>query len=145
MLFNERMALKIRLEQLNNVEVKIFQEIRKEREEITNRLRELDAMEKNQQVDGPKEVYFQNEVLNSFDSEKRIIGRREEVNEMRKVAVSILKSQNEPIRGVDLQRQIEAATSRKIANMTTFMKALMKEEPHVQKLGRGLYIYDYEG
>jgi hypothetical protein len=145
MLFNERMALKIRLEQLNNVEVKIFQEIRKEREEITNRLRELDAMERNQQDNWPGEMYSPNESMNTFDSDKRILGRREEVNEMRKVAVSILKSQNEPIRGVDLQRQIEATTSRKIANMTTFMKALMKEEPHVQKLGRGLYIYDYEG
>ena len=144
MLFNERMALKIRLEQLNNVEVKIFQEIRKEREEITNRLRELDAMEKNIQGDWPVEAYSPNEAANAVDSEKRILGRREEVSEMRKVAVSILKAQNEPIRGVDLQRQIEAVTSRKIANMTTFMKALMKEEPHVQKLGRGLYIYDYE-
>jgi hypothetical protein len=143
MLFNERMALKIRLEQLNNAEVKIFQEIRKEREAITQRLRELDEMEKNREVGKAGELDASNDVLNI--SEKQIARRRKSVHEMRKVAVTILKSQNEPIRGVDLQRQIEESTSRKIANMTTFMKALMKEEPRVQKLGRGLYIYDYEG
>ncbi|KRG10582.1 hypothetical protein ACA29_20570, partial [Lederbergia galactosidilytica] len=45
MLFDERSALKIRLEQMRDVEKRILEDIYKERSFIFNRLRELDEQE----------------------------------------------------------------------------------------------------
>ncbi|MED4495391.1 hypothetical protein [Heyndrickxia coagulans] len=45
MTINERMALKIRLEQLEDAEIRVIQEFQKEREYIFKRLRELDEKE----------------------------------------------------------------------------------------------------
>ncbi|WAT23629.1 hypothetical protein O0R52_21775 (plasmid) [Bacillus halotolerans] len=57
-MFNEREALRLRLEQLNEAEVKIIREYQIEREKIYSKLRELDtislAPKKNNQVDSKK-------------------------------------------------------------------------------------------
>ncbi|TWJ89259.1 Repressor Rok [Bacillus licheniformis] len=41
-MFNEREALRLRLEQLNNAEIQIIRELQSERKDIYSRLRELD-------------------------------------------------------------------------------------------------------
>lgn len=54
-MFNEREALRLRLEQLNEAEVKVIREYQIEREKIYSKLRELDTMsltpKTNNQVD----------------------------------------------------------------------------------------------
>ncbi|OZI11088.1 competence protein ComK [Bacillaceae bacterium SAS-127] len=141
-MFDERVALKIRLEQLADSEFKIIREFNREREVIFQRLKELDAATSNGEM--PKEIVTVMPITSLPDKKKR--GRRSEnLDELRNTAISILKVQNTPIRGVELQRQIEENTGKKIANMTTFMVALERENQRVRKLGRGLYIYDYEG
>ncbi|PAQ13997.1 Rok-like winged helix domain-containing protein [Bacillus sp. FJAT-42315] len=140
-MFDERVALKIRLEQLADSEFKIIREFNREREVIFQRLKELDAAGNGEM---PKEMMAVMPITSLPDKKKR--GRRSEnLDELRNTAISVLKAQNTPIRGVELQRQIEENTGKKIANMTTFMVALERENQRVRKLGRGLYIYDYEG
>ncbi|MFC1285035.1 hypothetical protein ABEB39_06200 [Bacillus paralicheniformis] len=41
-MFNEREALRLRLEQLNNAEIQAIRELQNERKDIYSRLRELD-------------------------------------------------------------------------------------------------------
>lgn len=41
-MFNEREALRLRLEQLGDAEIQVMRELRKEREGIYSKLRELD-------------------------------------------------------------------------------------------------------
>ncbi len=136
-MFDERIALKIRLEQLADAEVRVMQEFKKERESIFARLKELDGPEKQ-----PIEVAS---ITTIGAPPKPRRGRRSEsLTELRDTTISILKKQNTPIRGVELQRFVEDQTGKKIANMTTFMNALERENAHVRKLGRGLYMYEYE-
>jgi len=141
--FNERVALKVRLEQLADSELKLMKEFQKEREAIFQRLKELDESEENE-PENAKEIVSLTRI-GELPQQKRKRGRySKSLEELRSTAVSILKEQNTPIRGVELQRQIEEETGKKIANMTTFMVALERENHHVRKLGRGLYIYEYE-
>ncbi|MBM7647733.1 hypothetical protein JOC78_000673 [Bacillus ectoiniformans] len=142
-MFDERAALKVRLEQLADSEMKVMQEFRREREEIFRRIKELDEKE-SMKKDTSKEIVSLTKI-GDFPGKRKRRGRRSEsLNGLRDIAVSILKEQNIPIRGVDLQRQIEEKSEKKIANMTTFMVGLERENHKVRKLGRGLYIYDYE-
>ncbi|KKB35422.1 Rok-like winged helix domain-containing protein [Bacillus thermotolerans] len=142
-MFNERVALKVRLEQLADSELKLMKEFQKEREAIFQRLKELDESEENE-PENAKEIVSLTRI-GELPQQKRKRGRySKSLEELRSTAVSILKEQNTPIRGVELQRQIEEETGKKIANMTTFMVALERENHHVRKLGRGLYIYEYE-
>ncbi|OCA81983.1 MULTISPECIES: hypothetical protein [Bacillaceae] len=142
-MFNERVALKIRLEQLANSEVRIIQEFQKEREAIFRRLKELDTIEAGK-TESSKEIVALTKIGGLPKERKRRGRRSENLEELRELAVTILKKQNTPIRGVELQRQIEGETGKKIANMTTFMVGLERENHRVRKLGRGLYIYEYE-
>ncbi|WP_100331204.1 Rok-like winged helix domain-containing protein [Bacillus xiapuensis] len=142
-MFDERMALKIRLEQLADSELNIIREFNKEREKIFQRLKELDLAESDQKHE-QKEMIALTTVGSHPPVKKRRGRRSENLEELRDEAITILKAQNTPIRGVELQRKIEENTGKKIANMTTFMVALEREHPRVRKLGRGLYIYDYE-
>ncbi len=142
-MFNERVALKVRLEQPADSELKLMKEFQKEREAIFQRLKELDESEENE-PENAKEIVSLTRI-GELPQQKRKRGRySKSLEELRSTAVSILKEQNTPIRGVELQRQIEEETGKKIANMTTFMVALERENHHVRKLGRGLYIYEYE-
>ncbi|KAB7706250.1 competence protein ComK [Bacillus aerolatus] len=142
-MFDERIALKVRLEQLANSEFRIIQEFQKEREAIFRRLKELDAIDAGK-AESSKEIVSMTKIGGLPQERKRRGRRSENLEELRKMAVSILKVQNTPIRGVELQRQIEGETGKKIANMTTFMVGLERENHRVRKLGRGLYIYEYE-
>lgn len=42
-MFDERAAMKMRLEQIQDLEIRIIQEFQKERSKILNRIRELDG------------------------------------------------------------------------------------------------------
>ncbi|MFK2825261.1 competence protein ComK [Bacillus sp. B190/17] len=143
-MFDERMALKIRLEQLADSELRIIQEFQKERETIFRRLKELDTIDA-EKMESSKEIVSLTKIGGPPQERKRRGRRSESLEELRQTAVTILKEQNTPIRGVELQRQIEGRTGKKIANMTTFMVGLERENYRVRKLGRGLYIYEYEG
>lgn len=143
-MFDERIALKIRLEQLANSELRIIQEFQKEREAIFRRIKDLDTMEA-VKAESSVEIVSLTKIGGLPKDRKRRGRRSENLEELRQTAVTILKEQNTPIRGVELQRQIEGKTGKKIANMTTFMVGLERENHQVRKLGRGLYIYEYEG
>lgn len=135
-MFDERIALKVRLDQLADAELRVMQEFRKERESIFARLKELDQAE-------PKPEVAAFTTIGAPPRARR--GRRSEsLTTLRDTAIRILKEQNTPIRGVELQRFVEEQTGKKIANMTTFMNGLERENAHVRKLGRGLYMYEYE-
>lgn len=135
--FDERMALKIRLDQLADAEIRVMQEFKKERETIFSRLQELDEGEA-----GHVEVT----AITTVGAPPKVRrGRRSEgLTVLRDTTIRILKEQNTPIRGVELQRYVEQQSGKKIANMTTFMNSLERENAHVRKLGRGLYIYEYD-
>ncbi|KIL74281.1 hypothetical protein [Bacillus badius] len=146
-MFDERVALKIRLEQMANSELRIIQEFQKEREAIFRRLKELDRIEAEKAEEKAalsKEIVSLTKIGGLPQERKRRGRRSENLEELRELAVAILKEQNTPIRGIELQRQIEGKTGKKIANMTTFMVGLERENHRVRKLGRGLYIYEYE-
>ncbi|OXS80096.1 hypothetical protein [Domibacillus enclensis] len=137
-MFDERMALKIRLDQLADSEIRVMQEFKKERDAIFERLQQIDNEEQNHM-----EVAAITTVGAAPPKVRR--GRRSEgLTELRDTTIRILKEQNTPIRGVELKRFIEEQSGKKIANMTTFMNSLERENAHVRKLGRGLYIYEYD-
>ncbi|WP_050184279.1 hypothetical protein [Domibacillus robiginosus] len=148
-MFNERMALKIRLDQLADAEVRVMQEFKKEREAIFARLQELDEAEGNHTADiTVADIAATTDItaVTTVGAPPKVRrGRRSEgLTELRDTTIQILKKQNTPIRGIELQRYVEEQSGKKIANMTTFMNSLERENAHVRKLGRGLYIYEYD-
>ncbi|OAH52868.1 MULTISPECIES: hypothetical protein [Bacillaceae] len=137
-MFDERIALKIRLDQLADAEVRVMQEFKKEREVIFSRLQELDSVDESD----ARSVAAITTI--GLPPRARRGRRSESLTELRKTAVVVLKEQNTPIRGIELQRFVEERTGKKIANMTTFMNGLERENERVRKLGRGLYMYEYD-
>ncbi|OLN22483.1 hypothetical protein BTO30_09255 [Domibacillus antri] len=135
-MFDERMALKIRLDQLADAEIRVMQEFKKEREGIFARLQELDSDTADPSIPSVTKI--------SLPPKARRGRRSESLMELRETAVVVLKEQNTPIRGIELQRFVEERTGKKIANMTTFMNGLERENERVRKLGRGLYMYEYD-
>ncbi|KIL48815.1 hypothetical protein KP77_20260 [Jeotgalibacillus alimentarius] len=131
-MFNERAALKIRLEQMEDSEIRILQEFRNEREKILQRLRELDQSEASENA-SPETGAQQPKPTNTGKSKK-----------MHAAAIEVLKKKLEPVKGTDIQSYVEEATGFRIANITTFMKTIQRHFPQVRKLDRGLYIYEKE-
>jgi hypothetical protein len=150
-MINERMALKMRLEQLNGAEIQVIKEFHLERQSIFKRLRELDEMDTDCVIkleEIPKEKEAVREAIIAEDrhlKERKLrIGRpsrRSKSSKMREAAIRILKDHREPIKGSQLQKIIEETTGLKIANMTTFMKTVEKADANIQKPYRGLYQY----
>lgn len=156
-MFDERAALKLRLEQMKDAEERLVRELQKERAYIFNRLRELDKEEERETEDFKEEtryLEFANKYLEAPDenieegfqaaikSRRARPSRRSKTTKMRDTAIRILKEQTAPIRGIDLKRAIEKQTGFQIANMTTFMNTITKADPNIIKIGRGLYTYD---
>ncbi|RWR11690.1 Rok-like winged helix domain-containing protein [Siminovitchia fortis] len=158
-MFDERAALKLRLEQMQDAEERLARVFQKERAFIFNRLRELDREEGsdtaasdeefhllesvNKYLEAPDENFEQNRP-EMTKSRRARPSRRSKTTKMRDTAIRILKEQNAPIRGIDLKRIIEEQTGFQIANMTTFMNTITKADPKIIKIGRGLYTYDQE-
>ncbi len=99
--------------------------LQKERDALLTRLQELETSE-------------------GREKEHAVSRRpRENVHELREVAVAYLRERKEPVRAVEIQEFVERATGKRISNMSSFMKALEPEYDRVVRLGRGLYIYEY--
>ncbi|MBM7580192.1 Rok-like winged helix domain-containing protein [Jeotgalibacillus terrae] len=131
-MFNERAALKIRLEQMEDSEIRILQEFRDEREKILQRLRELDQSEAAEKGSASS-ASQQTKPVNTGKSKK-----------MHAAAIEVLKKKLEPVKGTDIQFYVEETTGFRVANITTFMKTIQRHFPQVRKLDRGLYIYEKE-
>ncbi|GAA0319661.1 transcriptional regulator Rok [Bacillus carboniphilus] len=159
-MFNERDALKLRLEQLAEQEERFLKLFREERELIFTKLRELDTSEKPVKTEVVEKTPVDPELTEvvkpaptpakkaaqpkksstpSPQGNKR--GRKPTVTPEKEAAIEILKMHPEGMKGVDLQRAVEEATGSPIANMTTFMKSVENLDPNVQKPSRGTYIY----
>ncbi|TFE03323.1 competence protein ComK [Jeotgalibacillus sp. R-1-5s-1] len=138
-MFDERTALKIRLEQMIDSEERILNEFRKEREAILTRLRELDKEEG--LAVSSQMTTEENHPMPATEKPRKVkdIGKSKRMHE---AAFTILKSTLEPIKGTDIQDFIEKETGYKVANITTFMKTIQKKDANVRKLDRGLYIYE---
>jgi hypothetical protein len=150
-MINERMALKMRLEQLNGAEIQVIKEFHLERQSIFKRLRELDEMDtdcviKLEELTKEKEAAREEIIAEDRHLKERKLrigrpSRRSKSSKMREAAIRILKDHREPIKGSQLQKIIEETTGLKIANMTTFMKTVEKADANIQKPYRGLYQY----
>ncbi|MBS4194392.1 Rok-like winged helix domain-containing protein [Lederbergia citri] len=150
-MFNERLALKMRLEQMKEAEEQLLSKLQTERDAIFNRLRELDSMSERDETTTEKIHYIDshNKIIeapsniseNAPKTRKGRPSRRSKTTKMRETAIAILKEQDAPIRGSVLQKQIEESTGFRIANMTTFMNTIKKTDDNIMKLGRGLYYY----
>ncbi|GIN91033.1 repressor Rok [Siminovitchia terrae] len=154
-MFDERAALKLRLEQMQDAEERLLREFQKERAFIFTRLRELDREEGLETSAKEEETHYLPPVKNYLEapddnteqnspSRRARPSRRSKTTKMRDTAVSILKVQSAPIRGIELKRAIEKQTGLQIANMTTFMNTITKADPNIIKIGRGLYTYSRE-
>ncbi|MCR2820135.1 Rok-like winged helix domain-containing protein [Lederbergia panacisoli] len=150
-MFNERIALKMRLEQMKEAEEQLLSKLQTEREAIFNRLRELDSTSE-QEAATVENIHYidshsklievpSNTLENAPKTRKGRPSRRSKTTKMRESAITILKEQDAPIRGSVLQKQIEDRTGFRIANMTTFMNTIKKTDDNIMKLGRGLYYY----
>lgn len=138
-MFDERAALRLRLEQMKGEEERVLQTLQREREYIFNRLKKLD----DEALGGP--ISIQSEMAEEdFPKRKSRPSRRSKTTKMREVAVTILKEHGSPIRGIDLKREIEDRAGHQIANMTTFMNTITKADPNITKIRRGLYKYQEE-
>ncbi|OES44958.1 hypothetical protein [Domibacillus iocasae] len=126
--FDEQQAIKLRLRQIDEIELRMVKELELEREILSNRLRDLE-----------------NGVSSSNEEKGKSRRPQESVRTLREIAVAYLRERKVPVRAVEIQRFIERANGKKITNMSAFMRALQPEYERVQKLGRGLYIYEYGG
>ncbi|MEW9501763.1 Rok-like winged helix domain-containing protein [Jeotgalibacillus marinus] len=155
-MFTERVALKIRLEQLQDSEERIFQEFRRERQFILKRLSELDANglenPQHQSLYTPEMVEivsspFTNESIQTPQpAAKRILKTKKvgKSRQMHEAAFKILRDRLKPVKGTEIQEYILNETGFKVANMTTFMKTIQRKDQQVRKLDRGLYIFEKE-
>ncbi|MBO0995131.1 Rok-like winged helix domain-containing protein [Bacillus sp. SD088] len=155
MLFDERNALKIRLEQMNDVEKRILEDLHEERSFIFNRLRELDEQDPAEHLSDEKQLKKNNPIFSQADDatttpapiprkRKGRPSRRSKTTKLREIAIEVLKEANAPVRGKELKEKIETASDSNIANMTTFMNTIRETDHHIIKVGRGLYVYDWE-
>jgi len=153
-MFNERTALKIRLEQMIDSEERILQEFRKEREYILSRLRELDGngggqSEPNQSeysadivpIDQNSQAYEGIQPTAKRIPKTKKIGKSRQMHE---AAFKILRDRLQPVKGTEIQDYILEETGFRVANMTTFMKTIQRKDKQVRKLDRGLYIFEKE-
>lgn len=156
-MFDERAALRLRLEQMKDAEERLLRELQKERVYIFNRLRELDQENSSAGNDSKEDVKYLETVKSLLgapteDKEKEQTvrsrrarpSRRSKTTKMRDAAVDVLKQHRSPIKGSELKKIIEERTGFDIANMTTFMNTIIKADPNIIKIGRGLYTYQQD-
>ncbi|MCY7858926.1 transcriptional repressor Rok [Bacillus sonorensis] len=160
-MFNEREALRLRLEQLNDAEINLLRQLREDRNEIYSKLRELDNQNNPYEATDANMIYkkslleLANETAKSFEKNKpekttapiasSSKPRRKprlgtKSHKHREVALKILRDHKGEIRGYELQKEIEKETGIPINNMTTFMQGLMRFHPEVEKTYRGRYV-----
>ncbi|AMR10837.1 hypothetical protein AB684_11810 [Bacillus licheniformis] len=156
-MFNEREALRLRLEQLNDKEIIVIRELREEREGIYSKLRELDKKQSN-----PPQAKESTSLMDLVSAASQKLKQSKSssphiqtntasqafnksiTSTQREAALKILNIHKEGIRGASLRNEIEKETGMKVKNMTAFMSGLMKHHPEVKKPGRGHYIIKHE-
>ncbi|MFO6495616.1 hypothetical protein ACINLD_05150 [Bacillus sp. z60-11] len=158
-MFNEREALRLRLEQLNDKEIHVMRELREERESIYIKLRELDrgnqlpkadknsslielasaAAQELKQSKNLSQHSFSDDGTSPLDSEAEE-RHRSKTSIQREAALKILNEHKDGMRGTSLRTEIEKETGFPVKNMTTFMNGLMKHYPEIEKPGRGRYL-----
>ncbi|MCY9224188.1 hypothetical protein MOF11_03825 [Bacillus haynesii] len=156
-MFNEREALRLRLEQLNDKEIIVMRDLREEREGIYSKLRELDKNQNN-----PPQVRESSSLMDLVITAAQELKQSKsssphiQTNNIsqpfnksitsiqREAALKILSMHKEGIRGAGLRKEIEKETGMKVKNMTTFMSGLMKHHPEIKKPGRGHYVIKHE-
>lgn len=124
--FDEKKAIEIRLRQVKEMERRLLNELKAEREALLKRLEDLE-----------------NSVGQKPELRTKTRRLHASAGGVRELAVAYLKERKVPVRAVEIQRFVERETGKKISNMSAFMSALEPEFTRVQKLGRGLYIYEY--
>ena len=134
-MFNERDALRIRLEQLVLLEEKTLKMYREERNEIFNRLRELDENsvdhEELQKELPPKNV----------EEHAKEKGYHKKTMELRNATIEILKKHATSVQLRDLKKEIEKETGVELKNISLFMSNLLKKEENITKATHGQYMY----
>lgn len=158
-MFNEREALRLRLEQLNDKEIIVMRELREEREGIYSKLRELDKKQSN-----PPQVRESSSLMDLVSAAAQELKQSKSSSRIqannasqsfnksitsiqREAALKILSMHKEGIRGAGFRKEIEKETGMKVKNMTTFMSGLMKlmkHHPEIKKTGRGHYVIKHE-
>ncbi|MES5398122.1 hypothetical protein ABU952_18670 [Bacillus amyloliquefaciens] len=129
-MLTERQALQERLEKIDKDEMAMIKEYQKQRNEIFERLREIDREEYKRLPDLKQLASL--EIHQKSKPEKDI---------RKHVAVNILKVNSGGMSADTLRSKIEKETNMQILNMTTFMSAIMKKNPSVQKPRRGYYRF----
>ena len=132
-MFNEREAMKMRLEQMQHIEIQILQELQKERNQILDRIRELDeGIElKLKRVESPIEA-----------PKKRGPNQNKKHTPLTIEAIKVLKDHSAAISGKELTTTVEKNTGMNVGNITQFMNKVMKLDTNVKKPYRGQYIYE---
>ncbi|ASB89422.1 MULTISPECIES: Rok-like winged helix domain-containing protein [Bacillus] len=153
-MFNEREALRLRLEQLKDAEIKIMRELRTERNRIYVKLHELDSQGDSSVTNKKSLIELVSETAKALENNKsneissndstpkprRKPKPGTKAYKHREAALKVLQEHKGEIRSYELQKEIEKETGIPINNMTTFMQGLMKFYPEVEKTYRGRYV-----
>ncbi|EEM14673.1 MULTISPECIES: Rok-like winged helix domain-containing protein [Bacillus] len=152
-MFNEREALKVRLEQLVEMEERTRKMFQEERKEIFNRLRELDNQDRlstytvghSGKIEDTKyeQMYNLDEEIqeSSEKNEFRKKGYHQKTWILRNVAIDILKQHQVAMPLKELKKEIETETGVELSNISLFMTNLMKKEDNIVKATHGQYMY----
>lgn len=153
-MFNERDALKIRLQQLIEMEERTLKMFQEERKEIFNRLRELDnqdrlaySMDDLDQIDDQKLEFIHASYGSDLGStreeerETRKKGYHQKTWMLRNAAIDILKQRQVAVPLKELKKEIETETGVELSNISLFMTNLMKKEENIVKATHGQYMY----
>nr|WP_276561453.1 transcriptional repressor Rok [Bacillus sonorensis] len=146
--------MRLRLEELNNVELRMIREYREERNTIYTMLRDLEGQVGNPvneaaatTVENSNQSRLKDRKLENFaprDNNGVIKKVRKSIpgskaHKHREAALKILREEKE-IRGVVLKKKIEDETGIPVNNMTTLMQQFMRRHPEVKKPYRGRYV-----
>ncbi|MBH0158660.1 hypothetical protein IHV10_19950 [Fictibacillus sp. 5RED26] len=144
-MFDERAAMKMRLEQIQDLEIRIIQEFQKERSQILNRIRELDegaettdATDATSKTIKPESTFASDQVKTKSQRRKN----KRKHTTLTKEAIKVLKEHSAAISGKEIAATVEKSTGKSVGNITQFMNRVMTTDSKVKKPYRGQYIYE---
>ncbi|MBD1382883.1 Rok-like winged helix domain-containing protein [Metabacillus arenae] len=153
-MFDERAALKMRLEQIQDLELRIIQEFQKERDLIFHRIRELDdevpavsvtAKPQTAMTEVKKDLEKSEGIASKTNNLPLVQSSKRNHTDLTKEAIKVLKNHSASISGKELVTTVEKNTGRNISNVTQFMNRIMSLDSNVKKPYRGQYIYEELG
>lgn len=130
-MFDERAAMKMRLGQIQDLEIRIIQEFQKERSQILNRIRELD--EEGDTTSATSKT-IKSEATFASDQVKAKSQRRKNKrkhNTLTKEAIKVLKEHSAAISGKEIAATVEKSTGKSVGNITQFMNRVMTTDSKV--------------